>query len=369
MTRSLAPHARTGGLLLAACALALAAGGSLLPEPALAQQQQNFGEVTVTASTLDYDLGTRQVLAVGKVVLVSRNSKLNADKMTVQLTPKRELEWAKCEGGVFVEKKDPQDGTVTTGRGDTLDYSETGQKADLRGDVTVNQSSPRLAKPAVVTGSRVEMNLATKDNTVYRSDKAQAKVHVEPKGQEGKPTPEPVDTVADKIEMKGATQEYICTGKPVMVRPTSRLQAKRIRWQVEGDSQDVKVAYADDDVVFDGQGQNGSVVHATGDNGVYNRESNEIVLTGSVHATTKDPDDEKPTVYQGDKFTYNTVTRRTRLLAGEKPGAGPAIVTIPEGKAPGAPKPGGDSAGTDKPAADKGGKDGDKAKPEPEKKK
>jgi lipopolysaccharide transport protein LptA len=353
-----------GRLLLAglACAAA-AAAGLLTAHQAEAQQTATYGEVTVTAASLDYDLEARQMIAVGNVVLVTKDSRLTSDRMTVQMTPARELEWAKCVGNVYVEKRKPEENSVMTGRGQTLDYSETEQKADLQGDVVVQQSSPRLAKPAVITGSRVDMNLATEENVVHRSEKEQAKVHIEPKGQPDEPAPEPVDLIADRIDMKGATQEYVATGKPVMIRPTSKLQAKRIRFQVEEETQDVKLAYGDDDVIFDGQGQNGSVIHATGDDAVYNKELNEITLTGTVHATSKDPEDEHPTVYQGDKFIYNTVTRKSRLLAGSNPNS-TAMVTIPPGKGPGA-------GGRPAPAATEGEKDGEPkaepAKPEPAK--
>jgi len=100
---------------------------------------------------------------------------------------------------------------------------------------------------------------------------------------------------------------------------------------VESASNDVKTAYADDDVVFDAQGQGGSIIHATGDNAVYNRDQKEVVLTGNVHATTKDPDDEAPTVYQGHQFIYNTLTRSYRLR--RDPSKGPqATVVLPPSK-------------------------------------
>ncbi|HTE18486.1 MAG TPA: hypothetical protein VK689_08905, partial [Armatimonadota bacterium] len=108
------------------------------------------------------------------------------------------------------------------------------------------------------------------------------------------------------------------------------------------------------DVIFDGQGESGSVIHATGDNAVFTRDVNELVVSGMVLATVKDPDEEKPTVYQGAKFTYNTRTRASRLSG---PGA---IVRFPGGnlpvKKPGAPA--GDAAEADKkPAAAPAGTD------------
>jgi lipopolysaccharide transport protein LptA len=337
------------------------------PEKSAAQEKVQYGFTTVLADNIDYDLSSRRHVFTGHVKLTTKDTEMTADAMTVQFTMKRELEWSKCEGNVFVEKKNQQDGTSMTARGRTLEYYDQEQKANIKGDVVVYQSSPRLAKPAMVTGSRVDMDLKTKQNVVFKSADSQAKVHVEPKGepgadakgqdgkrQEGKPEPktaaasgppEPVDLVGDRIEMNSATQQYVATGSPVMVRPTSRLEARKIHFQVEEKGNDVKVAYADDDVVFDGQGQNGSVMHATGDHGVYTRDINEIVLTGTVHATTKDPGDDEPSVWQGDKFVYNTLTRAGRLLS---LGGGKQVqLKIPGNKVPGGKgdKPAGADAG------------------------
>jgi len=295
------------------------------------QQQQKFGETIVTADQIDYDLGKKQVIASGNVDLVSGESHLTAEKMTVQMAANKGLDWARCEGKVVVEKKNAEENTSMRATGQTLNYSETEQKASLEGDVVAHLSSPRLAKPATITGAKVDMDLKTQKNVVVRSPGAQAKVHVEPKGQEGKPTPEPLDLMADRIEMNGQTQEYIASGKPVLVRPTSKLQAKRIRFTVEDDAKDVKVAYAEQNVVFDGQGENGSVIHTTADNGVFTREINELVLSGAVVATIKDPEEERPTVYQGSKFTYNTKTRASRLSGSAAAGT-PARIVVPGGK-------------------------------------
>jgi lipopolysaccharide transport protein LptA len=327
------------------------AGASLAPLPPAAaqttdQQKQKIGETVVTADNIDYDLGKKQVIAAGNVELVTATSRLTSDKMTVQMTPARGLDWAKCEGKVFVEKKDPEKNTTTTANGQTLDYSETNQTAQLSGGVVTHVSSPRLAKPAVITGSRVDMDLAKDVHVVHKSDGAQAKVHVEPKGEEGKGTPEPLDLMGDQITMNGPTQEYIATGNPSLMKPTSKLKARVIRFTVESGSNDVKKAYAEKDVVFDGTNENGSVIHTTAENGVFDRTTNEMILTGRVLATIKDPGDERPTVYQGGKFTYNTVTRGSRLSSDGTtkasvlvPGGNGAALVPGAGKKPDPPKP------------------------------
>lgn len=308
---------------LAGAVVLCAAGALLFRSPALAQetQQQKFGETVVSADTIEYDFGTRQVLATGNVELVSGNSRLTAERMTVQMTPNRTLDWARCEGKVVVERKNPEQGTTTTARSQTLNYSESTQKADLQGDVVVHLESPRLERPAVLTGARADLDLKSGKHVLTGS---QAKVNVQPKGEEGKPKPEPLDLLADRIEMDANTQEYVATGKPQLVRPTSRLTARRIRFQVDEKANEVKVAYAEQDVVFDGQGENGSVIHTTADQGVFNREVNELVLTGKVQASVREKGEERPTLYQGRKWTYNTKTRANRLEGG--------IIVVPETK-------------------------------------
>ena len=291
-----------------------------------AQGPQQIGDMVVKAEETEFDFQKNVIVFTGKVDLVSKSSHMTADKMTVNLTPKKELLSAQCVGNVFIEKKNPEGGSSMTARGRTLDYSEKEQKAKLEGNTVVHLGSPRLTKPALVTGARVDMDLKTQENVVVGGGGAQAKVHVEPKGEQGKPAPEPVDLTGDRIEMNSLTQEYVATGKPVMQRPSSKLQAKRIRFTLEEDGRDLKVAYAEQDVVYDSRTETGDTTHATGNNAVYTREINELVFEGMVNARTKDAAAEKPTIYQGDKFVYNTRTGVGKLSRG--------TIILPETAAP-----------------------------------
>jgi lipopolysaccharide export system protein LptA len=105
--------------------------------------------------------------------------------------------------------------------------------------------------------------------------------------------------------MNGVSQEYVATGSPLIKRPTSTMRAKRLRFQVEDDTKDVKLAYADDDVVYDGKNEKGGTVHVTGDKGVYNRELAELVVTGNARAKMRKPTEEQPTELESDTFIYN----------------------------------------------------------------
>jgi lipopolysaccharide transport protein LptA len=307
-------------------------------------QKLQLGDTVITADQLDYDLEKKQYLFTGKekVELVSKESRMTARKMTVLMNAENQLAWAKCEGDVYVEKKDPENGSLMTAVGKQLDYYELEQKANLVGDVTVRQESPKLAKPMVVTGDRVDMDMKAKVNIVHRSPGAQAKAHVEPKGTDGKPG-EPVDLIADRIEVNSDTQAYVATGKPVMIRPTSRLEARRLRFTVDPMSNDVKIAYADGDVVFDSKNEKGATLHATADDGTYDKAASQVKLIGHVKAASKEPEDEKPTLYECGEFEYNTVTGYRSMRRDVK-------VTLPEKPKPAAADA---NAKTDKPASEK----------------
>lgn len=303
-------------------------------------QKVQLGDTVITADQLDYDLEKKLYIFSGKetVELVSGNSRMTARKMLVQMTADNELSTAKCEGGVRIEKKDPEAGTVMTATARELDYREKEQRAELTGDVVLNQDSPKLAKPMVVTGNRVEMDLAGKKNVVHRGPSAQAKAHVEPKGVDGKPG-EPVDLTADRIDVNSETQEYVATGKPVMVRPTTRIEARRLRFQVDPKVNEVTLAFADGDVVFDSKNEKGGTLHATSDNGTYNKTLNELKMIGKVRAATKDAEAPKPTIFECDDFFYNTATGFQRMsgnvkvILPEKPKP-PAGATPPAAPAP-----------------------------------
>lgn len=332
---------------LAALALSLGAAAGLVGQAqaqkaaakkeksaAPAAQKLQFGDTVITSGEIDYDLANRQYIFTGKVDLLTSTTHMTSDKMTVQMNPDNEMLWAKCAGTVTVDKKNPEDGTTMTGTGDLLEYFDKQQKANLQGDVVVRQESPKLAKPAIITGSRVDLDLAKKVNVVKRSAGEQAKVHLEPKGEEGKPIPEPVDLLGNEIQMNSETQEYTATGQPSMVRPSSRIKADKINFLVDKKTNEVSVAHATDNVIFDAQSEKGSVVHATGDHSVFNKETNELLMEVSktspnfVHATVKDPEEEKPTVYQGASFLYNTKTGYRKLKA-DLP-EHPAVIILPE---------------------------------------
>ncbi len=298
-----------------------------------AQEVQRFGTTTVKADTFDYDLEKRQVIAVGSVSLESGVSRLTARTMTVQLAQNRTLDWARCEGDVYVEKAIPDEKARVQGWGKTLDYYEARKMAFLIGEARVLLTTPRLDKPAQITGSRIEMNLDTQENRVLGREGEPARIHLDPKADPNGAPPDPVDLVAGTIVMNARTHIYEATDKPVLTRASGRLQAERIVFEVEANGTDLKTARASKNVVFDGKNSKGSLIHTTADDGVYTYATSDLVLTGSVHATIRDPGEDQPEVLQGREFSYNTRTRYSRLKGG--------TLTIPASKGLPAPPAGG----------------------------
>jgi lipopolysaccharide transport protein LptA len=306
------------------------AKGQAKPAAAKAEPKSGVtqvGNTVIESPTVDVDLEKNLYVFGPQVKLVQAGTTMTAKKMTVQFTPGKELEWARCEGQVSITKKG-EDGVDMDATADTLLYKAKEEKAELVGEVVLHQTSPKLKKPAEVTGSRVDMDLKSRQNIVH-GGKAQARVHLEPIGKEGEPDPEIVDLTADRIDMNGVSQQYIATGSPLIKRPTSTMRAKQLRFQVEDETKDVKLAYADDDVVYDGKNQKGGTVHVTGDKGVYNRDLAELVVTGNARAKTRQPNEEQPTELECDTFTYNMKTGKASM---KSEGGRQSIVRLPQNK-------------------------------------
>lgn len=185
------------------------------------------------------------------------------------------------------------------------------------------------------------MDFNSKQNIIHRSKSEQARVHLEPVQKEGQPEPpEPIDLIADRIDMNSATQDYAATGSPFVKRPTSRMSAKRIRFKLDEKTNELNEAFGDDDVVYDSKNDKGVTIHATADKGVFNKALNQLTLTGSAYAETKDPDAEKPTVYQTDLFVYNT---KTGVAKGKGGPNGQVKIILPQSPAEKKKEPGADT--------------------------
>lgn len=329
----------TGGWArIALPAVALAAGllqSSAAPAQTKPDERQRIvaGATVILAPSIEFDTPNRRHVFSDDVELTTPESVLTARRMVVQFTPKQELEWAECTGDVHIVRT-PAGGGRVEAWSSSLKHLEQQKESTLSGGVRVLQSSPRLEKPAEVLGERAVLNGATQINVVYGQGGKQASVEVHPKGDpavEGKPAAKPAEParlIGDRIEMNQKTQEYHATGNPVFTRPSGTLKANDIRFTVDEKTNEIQRALATGKVVYDGKNPRGALIHARGDVGTFDRSSSILVLDGSVYATTQEPDDEQPMVWEGDRFEYNTTSGAGKLTRK----TGRASVKIPENK-------------------------------------
>jgi len=337
----------TGLLAAAALLTALLPASSAQQTSAAAEEKLSItaGVTVISAPIIDFDNDNRRHVFREGVDLVNPDTHMTATTMTVQLTPKKELEWAQCVGDVHIVRRG-EGGSQVEAWTSELRHNEVEKKSDLKGKVRVLQASPRLAKPAEVLGERAELNSATQINVVFGSPQKQASVEVQPKGAPGVAGAAPVDgepakLIGDRIEMNQATQEYHATGNPILVRPSGTLKADDIRFQVDEKTSEIQNAVATGHVDYNGKSPKGSVIHAKGDKGTFDKSKSLLVLEGNVYATTLEPGDEQPSIWKGDRFEYNTTTSAGRLSRK----TGRATIEIPqstldrEKPKPGTPKP------------------------------
>ncbi len=315
-------------LLLLAGALPFAIGSSLGIQPSWGAPTQG-GVINISADLMSSNDDTRQYTASGNVILEFTNGKINADKMTVQQAASGALDWARCENNVKFERSDPEAKTSLKGVCKTLDYYESQRKAIFLGGVKMDLSTPKLDEPARITGSRIEMDLTTEENRVLGSAGEQARVKIKPRQADAATPAEPVDLTADLIVMNNKTQQYVATGSPLLVRPTARLKAKEIKFELDPTGTDLRKASGNGDVVFDSKHPTGALMHATADNAVFESQTNMVTLTGHVVASRTRPNDERPTVTQCEEFRYNLKTREGAALKAKS--------IVPENALPGRP--------------------------------
>src|SRR5262245_54721737 len=115
------------------------------------------GETTVDADQFDFDNDHQLVIGTGDVVVVAPRGPVTADRLTLKKTPEGGIDWIKVAGHVTLDRKNPgksdsQPGSTMHATGDTGEYYEQAQKANLVGNVVLHFSSADLAEPAVITG-------------------------------------------------------------------------------------------------------------------------------------------------------------------------------------------------------------------------
>lgn len=298
--------------LTAALPALLAAAQAPKPAAQAPKPAAPAAEIVVLADVLEFDEPKMEYRLTGNVDLTGTRVHLKAAKMVVTVNKQRELQTAVCTGNVTIEKTQ-EDGTKLNASCQTLDYREAAQKAILEGGVEILQSSEKLARPARLTGRRVEMDLKTGLNVVHGVPERRASVHVEPKGEAGKPNPEPVDLLGLQIDMNQKTQHYVAHTNAEFRRTSSWLKAETITFELDDAGTEVRTANARGGVNVYQKNPKGTEMTARSATGAYDQATGVMTLEGQVHAEVKEPMQEKPQIYDGETFEYNERTGYHRL--------------------------------------------------------
>jgi lipopolysaccharide transport protein LptA len=293
--------------------------------PAAASRQQisiPTGE-TIVADAISGRIGVA-VHAIGRVVMTGTPGSprtLEADRVDVNQskpgsgTARSAVQEARATGHVrLTSRPKPDERMEATGAAGA--YWPGNQKATLTGGVTVTMTSPQLLEPAVLTGSRAEIDLAHRAADVFRSDAAQVALRLHPKAQaphSGSTAPStgaagPVRLEADRMRMDNAANRVTATGSPVLLGDQGTVRGQTIWFDIDPKANDVKTVHASGSVLIDSQDPQRGTFHAKSDEAVMNRDSNTVILTGNVHGTNTRPDEPRPETLQTDVLIYNYQT-------------------------------------------------------------
>ncbi|MBI3912252.1 MAG: hypothetical protein HY320_15140 [Armatimonadetes bacterium] len=288
--------------------------------------------VTVQSDTFDWAFNTRRGEFRGNVELESARARMTASQMTVQLSEEQDLQWATAHGQVVLTQKQDEKTSIRA-EGDAAEYREAERHAELTGGVTIHYAAADLAEPAVMRGERAEMDLDKHVTVVHRTSAAPVTLVVKPLGKKGGPTPEPIDLRGDTVQVTGGANgsEYVVTGNPVVTQGPTTLRANRLRFQINPEDNQVTTIYAEGDVVFDGKGSQGGRMHVTGRNGVYQRQTHLITVTGDVAGRYFAPNREQPDELVGDRLVYD-VEKEVGTVTGGPGGRAQVLKRVPPKK-------------------------------------
>lgn len=285
-----------------------------------ARPQISTGETTLEADVISGSL-SGGAHAVGSVVLTGARGTLYADR--IDTTPSKTtggsarsaVQEARATGHVRITgQPKPDQRMEATGAAGT--YWPGSQKATLTGGVSVTMTSPQLQEPAVLTGARADIDLAQHAADVTRTEAAQVSLKLHPKADSssaGSGAGGPVRLEADRIRMENAANRVTATGSPVMTGEQGTLRAEKIWFDIDPKANDVKTVHAAGSVKIDSEDPQKGSFHGTANEGVMNRDTEVVVLTGNVRGTQTRPDEPAPTTLQADILAYNYKTGEYRM--------------------------------------------------------
>jgi len=295
---------------------------------------------TITFDEIDYDEGAGVAHLKGNVEVLSGNRILRADEMTVKRRPgeQSQMDWAKARGHVYLEEKAQTASAppVLTGTGERGEYHDQEQTATLEDNVVLHYGSMSLAEPATITGARADIDMKVDRAVVHRSPERQVRTLVKPKGRppatgEPETPPEPIELTSDEVTRDGKARTFVATGDPLLVRGSSRMKADKIWCQLEQETDVLKDAHGDGNVVIDNEDEKNGQLHATGDHVTYVQATSVITLTGHVHATQKLKNQPEARTASFAEFSYNS---NTRAWSGKGGAGGRGTLIFPQGTTP-----------------------------------
>ena len=298
----------TVAVLAVAMPLALVAAA-----PAQAQAAPPAGDVQYKADDIVLDDEKGLLKATGHVWLDNgAGLQLRADALTLQLQEDNSVDWARVTGNVRLERGKPGAPDYLLVTGARAYYQEAKRQAELEGNVRALISSERLARPAMMSGARIELALDEEVYIVRGGSGAPARIEVQPLGKAGKPKPGAAVLAGTTITLNHQSMSAVATGKPSLIQDDWRLTGDTIRFQVDEKTHEIRQAQITGNVVCDGKDKRGSRVHATSQNAVFDGETRLLTLTGKVELQRTAPGADQPSLYRGTGVTYNVDTGAAR---------------------------------------------------------
>jgi lipopolysaccharide transport protein LptA len=131
-------------------------------------------------------------------------------------------------------------------------------------------------------------------------------------------------------EVTAATREHRVTavGNPVLKHPRGTLAAEKIWFELEPQTNDVRVVRAEGSVRMNAAWENRQTAEGQAERAQFLRGEERIVLEGNVRLTQNAPELESPRSAAGSTATVDLKTRRVSIR-GQGGGVGQAEIRVP----------------------------------------
>jgi lipopolysaccharide export system protein LptA len=303
-------------------AAVLALGLAVSPAAAAPRQQRAVPAqgIVLLADVMEGDWFALNLKLSGKPSITGPQMQMTADRITI--TGEKggnRIASASAAGNVRLQSQEGP-GVTVTATGTAATFQARDDRATLTGGVKLLFTSPKLAEPASLVGERMELALSTGLATVYRTSDAPVVVALQPKGQAG------VALQADQVRADTRKGVFTATGKPVMKHPQGTLAAEKIWFELQEETNEVRVAHAEGGVRVHAAWKGGRTLEARAERARLLRAENRIVAEGSVAVTLNSPGLETPHRASGEMLEVNLTTSEMRLDRG--PG-GQAEIVVP----------------------------------------